>query len=265
MRFPGILEVVAEKLRGRYGSIRQRFWLMPIESIKLKIFYARGGCWIDFYRNKLDGYASINLLEPSSETYLHDGQVHVDYLVKHGLKPHHKLLDYGCGVLRTARYLVPYLNANNYVGLDISEKRIQKGRLMLSTGGISSDEYVVHVVRDCLLKELGDQQFDYVWANSVLTHMPELDIRILLHALKTHIHQNSLFYFTFSPSERIGRKNPKQLKIKDFYYPENYQNNLFEECGYSFIVMPDGHANKSGSPTVEANLRQSNFPQGFDR
>ena len=140
-----------------------------------------------------------------------------------------------------------------YVGIDISWNRIQKGHLVLSSAGISREDYEVHLAKDCLLKELQDQRFDVIWANSVLTHMPERDIREFLFALKAHLKQGGIFFFTFSPSERLGVTVPKQEKIKNFYYPTSYLKDLFEDCGYNFEVLLDGHAQMFESPTVSAS------------
>jgi len=254
MRFPSLLEPIAKRLRGKYGSIRRRFWHMPIGTVKLKIFYLKGGTWIGFYAAMLDGYAAKNIQKLPSEEYLQEGKYFVDWLVRHGLNPEHRLLDYGCGVLRAGRYLIPYLNRGNYVGIDISWNRIQKGHLVLSSAGISREDYEVHLAKDCLLKELQDQRFDVIWANSVLTHMPERDIREFLLALKTHFNQGGTFFFTFSPSERLGLTDPKQEKIKNFYYPTSYLKNLFKDCGYNFELLHDGHAKIFESPTVRASL-----------
>jgi len=222
--------------------------------MKLKLFYLKGGTWIDFYATMLDGYAAKNIQKLPSEEYLQEGKVFLDWLVRHGLNPEHRLLDYGCGVLRAGRYLIPYLNRGHYVGIDISRNRIQKGHLVLSSAGISREDYEVHLAKDCLLKELQDQRFDVIWANSVLTHMPERDIREFLFALKAHFKQGGTFFFTFSPSERLGLTDPKQEKIKNFYYPTSYLKNLFKDCGYNFELLHDGHAQSFGSPTVRASL-----------
>jgi len=227
---------------------------MPIGTMKLKLFYLKGGTWIDFYATMLDGYAAKNIQQLPSEEYLQEGKVFLDWLVRHGLNPEHRLLDYGCGVLRAGRYLIPYLNRGHYVGIDISRNRIQKGHLVLSSAGISREDYEVHLAKDCLLKELQDQRFDVIWANSVLTHMPERDIREFLFALKAHFKQGGTFFFTFSPSERLGLTDPKQEKIKNFYYPTSYLKNLFKDCGYHFELLHDGHSQSFGSPTVRANL-----------
>ena len=115
-------------------------------------------------------------------------------------------------------------------------------------------DMVVFTHSDCLLKELGNKTFDIIWANSVLTHMLESDIRELLINLQSHLKTDGTFFFTQSPSERINSNTPKQEKIKDFYYPTPCLKSLFEGYDYSFEVLPDGHAQALQSPTVRASL-----------
>ena len=51
-----------------------------------------------------------------------DGDRHgkdvLELLVRHGLKPSHRLLDFGCGSLRVGRWLIEYLDADKYMGID---------------------------------------------------------------------------------------------------------------------------------------------------
>jgi SAM-dependent methyltransferase len=46
------------------------------------------------------------------------GRYCFDYLVKAGLKPHHRFLDLGCGAGRVGTWLIRYLDAGNYFGID---------------------------------------------------------------------------------------------------------------------------------------------------
>jgi SAM-dependent methyltransferase len=44
-----------------------------------------------------------------------------------GLRQHHSLLDVGCGSLRIGRLLIPYLNKDNYVGIEPNEWLVTEG------------------------------------------------------------------------------------------------------------------------------------------
>ena len=46
------------------------------------------------------------------------GKLQFDFLISRGLKPHHVFLDIACGSLRAGRFLIPYLDAGNYLGIE---------------------------------------------------------------------------------------------------------------------------------------------------
>lgn len=254
MQFPSYLEPLANVLRGRQKSIRARFWTLPKEELVLRFYQLTGRSWIDFYGDRLDRMGREHIGTLPNEKYLDGGRLFLEFLKKQGLERHHRILDYGCGIMRAALHLVPYLDQGRYTGVDISRARIEHGKWLLSNAGIPEDGYAVHAVRDCALRELKDQKFDFVWANSVLTHMPESDIQALLKALKHHLHADSNFYFTYSLTEPDEANGPKRLNTKDFYYPESYIRKIFEDAGYEFVVVPDGVSDEYGSPTVRARL-----------
>ena len=45
-------------------------------------------------------------------------KTHFEYLIEQNLQPHHKLLDVGCGALRSGKHIIPYLDVKNYYGID---------------------------------------------------------------------------------------------------------------------------------------------------
>lgn len=56
------------------------------------------------------------------------GKLQFDYLIKNGLKPEHKFLDIACGSFRAGRFLIEYLNTNNYYGIDADFEVIEDGK-----------------------------------------------------------------------------------------------------------------------------------------
>lgn len=46
------------------------------------------------------------------------GRDHLDYLVSRGLRPRDNFLDLGCGALRTGIFVIPYLEADRYYGVE---------------------------------------------------------------------------------------------------------------------------------------------------
>lgn len=87
-----------------------------------------------------------------------------------GLRQHHKLLDIGCGSLRLGRLLIPYLNTENYVGLEPNKWLIDDG-LRNEVGSSLVDKRKPAFIIDTDLESLGpDVLFDYVVAQSIFSH-----------------------------------------------------------------------------------------------
>jgi SAM-dependent methyltransferase len=53
------------------------------------------------------------------------GRDQFDYLLSRGLQPEHRVLDFGCGAMRVGIWLVAYLNAGRYFGIDPHYKSLE--------------------------------------------------------------------------------------------------------------------------------------------
>ena len=91
-------------------------------------------------------------------------------LAGQGLREHHRLLDVGCGCLRGGRFLIPYLARGNYCGLEPDVELLTHG-LADEVGyeQIARKGPKFHHFSDFRLSQISGQ-FDYVLAQSVLTH-----------------------------------------------------------------------------------------------
>ena len=71
----------------------------------------------------------------------------IGFLKKVGLKPHHRLLDIGCGPLSGGLAFVDFLAPGNYVGVDVSEKAISEGYRQIAKAGLAGKN-PKHEIRD---------------------------------------------------------------------------------------------------------------------
>ena len=55
------------------------------------------------------------------------GKLQFDFMMQQGLKPHHVLLDIGCGPLRGGVYFIKYLDKGNYLGIDKNKSLVNGG------------------------------------------------------------------------------------------------------------------------------------------
>ena len=218
-----LLKKILIYLRGDYNSVIYRFTTIPLEKITLFLYRCFGYSWINYYSNRLNKFVIDNNRELKNG--LGDGDIAgFNFLKKKGLKKNHIFLDYGCGFLRTASNLVPYLNKGNYTGFDISKERLSVGVSELTKLGISRDDYNIYLNKDNFLKEINEKKvFDFIFMNSVVTHMPLKDFKELLVSFYKFTNKNSKIYFTFLMSSK-----QKRIGVKDYYYTSDAIKNISE-------------------------------------
>jgi SAM-dependent methyltransferase len=163
------------------------------------------------------------------------GTLQLDFLRAHGLAPHHKLLDVGCGSLRGGVHFAGYLDPGNYFGVDISQELLDAGYdIELAAAGLQD-----RVPRANLLctgefeVTAFGEDFDIALAQSLFTHLSLNRIRQCLERLAPVVKPGGIFYATFfeRPDEApanepirhepggivtFGERDPFHYSIADF-------------------------------------------------
>jgi len=157
------------------------------------------------------------------------GKLQFEFLVSKGLKPHHKLLDIGCGTLRGGRHFIQYLNVGNYSGIDISPMAIEYGQKLVEMEGLSGKRprLLVSRNRDLKFLEFGGEAFDFLLAQSVFTHLKPEHVEECFRHVNQIMNPDSLFFFTF-------RERPEfqWTRLKEFSYPRSFFLSLGDQYGF---------------------------------
>lgn len=127
------------------------------------------------------------------------GTLQHDFLVDQGLKPHHRLVDIGCGSLRAGVPLTRYLDADRYYGIDISRDLLDAGyeREILPAGlGSKLPPNHLHATADWDVAPFG-VRFDFGLAQSVFTHLPRGQLTDCLSAIAPHFVPGGRVYITY--------------------------------------------------------------------
>lgn len=124
------------------------------------------------------------------------GHLQLEFLIKAGLKPNHKLLDIGCGCLRGGVHYVKYLQEGNYYGLDINASLIKAGKIEIKKAGLI-DKKPNLIVDDKFSFEKFGLKFDFMISVSVFTHLPMNIIVRCLNKVRESLAPNGVYYSTF--------------------------------------------------------------------
>ncbi|MET8046426.1 class I SAM-dependent methyltransferase [Streptosporangium sp. NPDC005286] len=163
------------------------------------------------------------------------GKAQFDYLVRHGLKPEHRMLEIGCGNLRAGRLFIGYLDTGNYYGLDISPEILIAAQETLVTYDLRDKLPHLLPVADLRFAALPGGAFDVVHAHGVFSHSPPQVIEECLQNVGRIVRPGGWFDFTFERTE--GREH--QVLGETFYYRTETLLDLAAGCGLQATLMDD--------------------------
>lgn len=127
------------------------------------------------------------------------GELQLEFLVRQGLLPQHVLLDLGCGAFRAGVKLLPYLDAGNYYGVDVSAELVEAGiEREVAPAGLLDRLPAENVALNDTFDVSGfGVDFDFGIAQSVFTHLPLDRFPACLSALRLHFRPGSVFFSTW--------------------------------------------------------------------
>lgn len=178
------------------------------------------------------------------------GRLQFNYLKSKGLKPHHTLLDVGCGSLRGGVHFVSYLNTFQYFGFDKNEMLIAAGvevelknldiENKVKPGNFASSEdfeYPPHW-----------PQMDYAIGFSIVTHLGESSAELCLQKTAMQLKSGGIFYVTVFevPEEESGaapylhKSGIQSWADKDpFHYTFGQLGALGSKAGLELITIEE--------------------------
>jgi SAM-dependent methyltransferase len=145
------------------------------------------------------------------------GLLQLEFLKSQGLMPEHRLLDVGCGPGRAARRLVPYLQPSRYVGIDISSECLTHASDLSVTEGWSNKWPIFMQNGDLDILTPESDRFDFIWAHSVFTHLPEEQIHVMVGNAANIMSVGGKFLFTYKRA-----LVPQRTGLKQFSYPMKF-------------------------------------------
>lgn len=159
----------------------------------------------------------------------HEGALQFCLLFTFGLRAWQKTLDFGCGNLRLGRLLIPYLNKDNYYGIEPAKEKVIDGIKdchLRELIGHKSPHF--RYSADCNMAGFG-VKFDYIIAYGVFMSMPINQILACLKSARNAMHSNSIFLATYLEGKIEER--PKEWHVGGAHYRHETVFNLIHDSG----------------------------------
>ena len=162
------------------------------------------------------------------------GPLQLEFLKSAGLRPANRLLDIGCGSLRGGLPLIRYLDKGNYSGVDISPDLLRAGQSFLRDEGLEWKQATLFCVENLRFAYLEGESFEFIWAQSVLTHMPLPEISELFEHVHRVMASGSQFFATYH-DRYVRRGAPRPF---NFFYQFETLRTLGAEHGLRVERFP---------------------------
>jgi SAM-dependent methyltransferase len=157
------------------------------------------------------------------------GRLQFDFLVRRGLKPNHRMLDIGCGMLRGGRFFIEYLEAQKYTGMDISAEALREAGRLVAASGFADRQprLLLNAHRHLTFDQFPGETFDVLLAQSVFTHLLDGHIEECFDCVRRVMSPASQFFFTAWIDESHERPTPFELR-----QPRVLYENLATKYGF---------------------------------
>jgi len=185
----------------------------------------QGGTYTDFYEIKMDRKALKDGIEVSGRP--RDKVFHLDYLRKQGLVPSMHFLDFGCGAAASGVSIIEFLDKGRYTGADISQECLRHANSLIASNQLSDKAPVFLHLPGGSTAPLRNKQYDVIWAQSVLTHLPPAEIQTFFDLVKKHLAPGGRAFATYTHNN----SSIEQKRTKNYEYNEGILQTMASNAG----------------------------------
>ncbi|MDB5387460.1 MAG: Methyltransferase type 12 [Planctomycetaceae bacterium] len=170
------------------------------------------------------------------------GRLQFEFLVQHGLRPQHVLLDVACGSLRAGVHLIPYLDRGHYWGLEKESDLIEAGLKRELDPQIRRAKEPQFLINGNFDVSPIRRPVDYLLIHSLFTHLPPELIQHCLRQLQSVSQPSTVCYVTFFETT-VRRTNPEAPHDhQSFFYTRDELRDCCLEVGWVSEYLGDwGH------------------------
>lgn len=200
-KYPGAAEIYSMKGRllrvhGRVAEGDSLMWkAIEQRAEEISLYYPNA----DFEKRMLM-FSTVLFLGGRANMFVPMGQLQIQTLLEHGLQPHHKVLDVGCGCFRAGHLLIPFLDSNNYYGIEPYRLRVDFGLEHVLGDAERTKNPTIGLHTDFSFS-IFETQFDFVLARSVWTHASRNQILVMLDEFHRTTTVNGVFLTSYVPAD----------------------------------------------------------------
>jgi SAM-dependent methyltransferase len=132
-------------------------------------------------------------------------------LKTNGLKPHHRLIDIGCGPLQGGIAFIQYLETGKYVGVDRSSRNLSAAYRLIGKHGLCDKNPLLILSETFGQEELPDVKFDFFWASQILYYFNDAMLKQLFKFVVSRMTPAGKFFGDIIGNNHPDRRNPEQI------------------------------------------------------
>jgi hypothetical protein len=134
------------------------------------------------------------------ETFAQAGREQLIALLAEGLRPESKVLEFGCGCLRIAYWLVRFLDSGGYYGIEPARKRVDYGLSYLFTPEELQIKRPRFDYNPVFNSSVFGTKFDFFLARSIWTHASKSQIESTLDSFLRDATPHATFLASYFPA-----------------------------------------------------------------
>jgi len=142
--------------------------------------------------NPFDNETRLERLVGPAGIWPHLQQYQFNALTRLGLKPHHSVVDIGCGPLTVGVALIPYLDSGNYTGVDLLPEPLEAAHRRIAQRNLAHKNPTIVCSSTFGKRELEGRTFDFVWISQLSYHLDDLQLVLLFEQARAMMHSSSV-------------------------------------------------------------------------
>ena len=168
------------------------------------------------------------------------GKLHLEFMIKQGLCPQHRLLEVGCRPLRAGRFFIRYLNTANYCGFDNCLDFVEEDARLVKSLNLSKKLPTIWHTTDFDVAKV-NRPVKFAWAYSVFTHLMPEQIERCLNSVRSVLTNHGAFFAScnLASTTDTGYKHGWRDEQHVTHYTKKDIKELAKEAGMSSQFVSD--------------------------